>query len=73
MQSYKKIQKFHRLYWEFGEGRGDGALLMHMGSLAISASMKCENFKHILFNNGSHDSVGGQPTVGYNINIQTRF
>ena len=49
---------------------GDGALLMHMGSLAISASMKCENFKHILFNNGSHDSVGGQPTVGYNINIQ---
>jgi phosphonopyruvate decarboxylase len=49
---------------------GDGAMLMHMGSLAINASMRCNNFKHIIFNNGSHDSVGGQPTVGYQIDIQ---
>lgn len=43
---------------------GDGAFLMHMGSTAINGSMKCTNFKHILFNNSAHDSVGAQPTVG---------
>lgn len=41
---------------------GDGALLMHMGSLAISAG--CENLVHVVINNGAHDSVGGQPTKG---------
>lgn len=41
---------------------GDGALLMHMGSLAISA--ECPNLLHIMLNNGAHDSVGGQPTKG---------
>lgn len=46
---------------------GDGAMLMHMGSLAINASMKCKNYRHILLNNGAHDSVGGQPTIAYGI------
>lgn len=41
---------------------GDGAVLMHMGGLAISAA--CSNLLHILINNGAHDSVGGQPTKG---------
>jgi phosphonopyruvate decarboxylase len=41
---------------------GDGAILMHMGALAISAD--CPNLLHILINNGAHDSVGGQPTKG---------
>jgi len=27
------------------------------------------NLKHILLNNGSHDSVGGQPTVGGDIDF----
>ena len=49
---------------------GDGAALMHMGSMAINGTIKCDNFKHIVFNNGAHDSVGGQPTVGYTINFQ---
>jgi len=49
---------------------GDGALLMHMGALAINASMGCKNFKHIVFNNSAHDSVGGQPTVADQIDIQ---
>jgi len=48
---------------------GDGSLLMHMGSLAINAGINCKNFKHIIFNNGSHESVGGQPTVGHSINF----
>ena len=48
---------------------GDGALIMHMGSLAITGQKSPKNFKHIIFNNGSHDSVGGQPTAAFNINI----
>ena len=48
---------------------GDGAILMHMGSLtAIGRNLK-GNFIHIVFNNGVHDSVGGQPTVGYEVNL----
>jgi len=50
---------------------GDGSLIMHMGSLAINANMNCKNFKHIVFNNCAHDSVGGQPTVGGNINMKS--
>ena len=46
---------------------GDGAMLMHMGSLAISAD--CPNLLHILINNGAHDSVGGQPTKGDTIDF----
>ena len=48
---------------------GDGALLMHMGSLAINANKASGNFKHIVINNCAHDSVGGQPTVGDKIDI----
>ena len=46
---------------------GDGALIMHTGALGIVASMKPRNFYHILFNNNAHESVGGQPTIGYEI------
>jgi phosphonopyruvate decarboxylase len=46
---------------------GDGAFIMHTGSLGIVASMKPRNFYHILFNNGAHESVGGQPTIGYQL------
>ena len=48
---------------------GDGSLIMHMGTLAINANMNCRNFKHIVFNNSAHDSVGGQPTVGGRMDI----
>ena len=48
---------------------GDGALIMHMGSLAINANHASGNFKHIVINNSAHDSVGGQPTVGNQIDI----
>ena len=48
---------------------GDGAAIMHLGSLAIIGSNAKGNFKHIIFNNGSHESVGGQPTVAFNINL----
>ena len=48
---------------------GDGASLMHMGNMAITASMNCKNYVHVVFNNGAHDSVGGQPTVGLKIDL----
>ncbi|PKL50536.1 MAG: phosphonopyruvate decarboxylase [Planctomycetes bacterium HGW-Planctomycetes-1] len=48
---------------------GDGAVIMHMGALATIGSRSLPNFKHIIFNNGSHDSVGGQPTVGFSISF----
>ena len=48
---------------------GDGSVIMHMGSLAINGTSNCNNFKHIILNNGSHESVGGQPTVGKKISF----
>lgn len=44
---------------------GDGALLMHMGSLPAIAQHARENYIHIVLNNGSHESVGGQPTEAF--------
>jgi len=49
---------------------GDGAMLMHLGGLTSIGSRKPVNYVHIIFNNGSHDSVGGQPTVANEIDIQ---
>ena len=48
---------------------GDGSVIMHMGSLAINAMCGANNFTHIVLNNGVHDSVGGQPTVGFDIDF----
>ena len=42
---------------------------MHMGSMAIVASKKATNYIHVVFNNGAHDSVGGQPTIGLAIDL----
>ena len=48
---------------------GDGAAIMHMGGMAIIGDYCPNNIIHIVFNNGAHDSVGGQPTVGQKINF----
>ena len=48
---------------------GDGAALMHMGSLAIIGQSNSENLTHVIFNNGVHDSVGGQPTAGFGVDF----
>jgi len=42
---------------------------MHMGSMAIVANKAPKNYIHVVFNNGAHDSVGGQPTVGLKIDL----
>lgn len=60
------LEKPDRRIWCFD---GDGATLMHMGSLAIVAAQAPVNLVHVVFNNGAHDSVGGQPTVGLKINL----
>jgi len=48
---------------------GDGASIMHMGNMAIVANKAPKNYIHVVFNNGAHDSVGGQPTVGLHIDL----
>lgn len=48
---------------------GDGAVLMHMGSMALIGSNKPENLVHIVINNGAHETVGGMPTVCEKINL----
>lgn len=60
------LQKKERKVYCFD---GDGATLMHMGSMAVTAAMHPVNYIHVIFNNGAHDSVGGQPTVGLKMNL----
>ena len=60
------MAKPDRRVWCFD---GDGATIMHMGSMAIVANKAPKNYVHVVFNNGAHDSVGGQPTVGLKIDL----
>ena len=60
------LAKQDRNVWCFD---GDGASIMHMGSMAIVANKAPKNYIHVVFNNGAHDSVGGQPTVGLKIDL----
>ncbi|ETO30658.1 hypothetical protein RFI_06462 [Reticulomyxa filosa] len=48
---------------------GDGAMLMHMGIVSTIGAAKPRNLRHILLNNGAHDSVGQQPTTGFQSNL----
>lgn len=42
---------------------GDGAVLMHMGAIAVLGANKPKNMVHIVINNEAHETVGGLPTV----------
>lgn len=48
---------------------GDGAVLMHMGSMAVMGANHPENLVHVVINNGAHETVGGMPTVAADMNI----
>jgi phosphonopyruvate decarboxylase len=48
---------------------GDGSMLMHLGALAVIGQLGPPNLLHVVINNGAHDSVGGQPTVGFAIDL----
>ena len=49
---------------------GDGAAIMHLGVWATVGQSGATNLKHIVFNNGVHESVGAQPTAAIDT---TRF
>ena len=42
---------------------GDGALIMHMGAMAVVGRLQPHNLVHILINNEAHETVGGLPTA----------
>ena len=48
---------------------GDGAVLMHMGSMAVLGANKPSNLIHVVINNGAHETVGGMPTVASSIDL----
>lgn len=48
---------------------GDGASIMQMGNMAIAGAAHQPNLLHFVLNNAAHDSVGGQPTVGNEIDL----
>lgn len=48
---------------------GDGAVLMHMGAMAVLGANKPSNMVHVVINNGAHETVGGMPTVATEIDL----
>ena len=48
---------------------GDGSLIMHAGSLATIGKINPNNLTHIIINNFSYESVGGQSTASKFIDI----
>ncbi len=48
---------------------GDGAVLMHMGSMALMGKNKLPNMIHVVINNGAHETVGGMNTVADDIDL----
>lgn len=44
---------------------GDAAAIMHMGSMSVTGQLNLPNLIHVVMNNGVHESVGGQPSVGF--------
>jgi len=60
------VQKPSRKVWCID---GDGAALMHMGSMAVVGAHAPANLVHIVINNGAHETVGGMPTVAEKIEL----
>jgi len=48
---------------------GDGNILMNLGSLTTIGTLKPKNLVHVIFDNGSHESTGGQPTAANQIDL----
>lgn len=62
------IQKPDKKIWCID---GDGAVLMHMGAMALMGSNKLSNMVHVVINNGAHETVGGMNTVADDIDLTT--
>lgn len=48
---------------------GDCSTIMHMGAMTMVSKLDAPKFMHIVLNNGAHESVGGQPSAGYNVDF----
>lgn len=48
---------------------GDSAAIMHMGAMTMVSKVSAPNYLHVILNNGSHESVGGQPSAGHRIDF----
>ena len=48
---------------------GDGAVLMHMGAMAVVGANAPKNLVHVVINNSAHESVGGMPTVAAKMDL----
>ena len=48
---------------------GDGNILMNLGSFITIGTTKPENLVHVIFDNNSHESTGGQPTATNKIQL----
>lgn len=48
---------------------GDGAVLMHMGAMAVIGANRPKNLIHVVINNGAHETVGGMPTVAGQVDL----
>lgn len=48
---------------------GDGAVLMHMGAMAVIGANRPGNLIHVVINNNAHETVGGMPTVAGSIDL----
>ena len=48
---------------------GDGAVLMHMGAMAVLGAYRPNNLIHVVINNAAHETVGGMPTVAGKIDL----
>lgn len=60
------LQKSDKRIWCID---GDGAVLMHMGAMAVIGSSHPKNLIHVVVNNGAHETVGGMPTVALQVNL----
>lgn len=49
---------------------GDGALIMHMGSMAVIGKLAPKNYLHVIMNNQCHESVGGQATAADKLDME---
>lgn len=48
---------------------GDGAVLMHMGAMAVLGANAPGNIVHVVINNAAHETVGGMPTVAGKLDL----
>ena len=60
------LNKPHKKVWCID---GDGAVLMHMGAMAVIGNINPKNLIHIVINNGAHETVGGMPTAASCIDL----